>query len=231
VFTGFRKITGEVVRAVLPVILAVTVLQFTVVFMPAVTFVRFLVGGVMVVVGLVFFLQGVKVGLLPVGEAIGSKLPEKGSMVLLLGTAFVMSFAVTAAEPDVRVLAHQVKVVSDGQIPSIILILMVALGVGVFMVFAILRMLFRVPIAYLLLGGYLLVFLLSFVTPSRFVPIAFDGGGVTTGPMTVPFILAFGIGVGAVLGGQKSFAESFGFIGIASIGPIISVMLLGVLFG
>lgn len=230
-FSGLRQTAWEVVKAVLPVTLVVVALQYTLVFMPTVALLRFLAGAAMVIIGLVLFLQGIRVGLLRVGEVIGAKLSETRSPLLLMGTAFIMSFAVTAAEPDVRVLAYQVDVVSGGRPGNLMLILMVALGVGVFMVFAILRVVLRIPIAYMLAGGYLVVLVLSFFTPSKFLPISFDAGGVTTGPMTVPFILAFGIGVTSVLGGRKSFAESFGLIGIASIGPVISVMLLGVIFG
>lgn len=228
---GLRGELKEMALAVVPISVAVLVLQFTFIRMPAETLVRFLAGAVMVIVGLALFLQGVKIGLLPVGSNIGSRLAEYGNVALLLGAAFVISFVVTVAEPDVRVLSQQVDSVSDGHIDKGILIVSVALGVAIFTALAMLRLLLRVPLAYLVAGGYLVILVLSFFAPRGFVPIAMDSGGVTTGPMTVPFLISLGIGFSTVLGGRKSFAERFGFIGLASIGPIISVMILGVAFG
>jgi len=135
------------------------------------------------------------------------------------------------AEPDVRVLAHQVDIASRGAIESNILILAVALGVGFFVSIAILRILLGIPIFYFLTAGYVMVVALSFFTPPDFVAISFDAGGVTTGPMAVPFILALGVGATSVLGGKSTVADTFGLIGLASIGPVLGVMILGVIFG
>lgn len=228
--TELKKVAREAAVAVLPIVIAVSVLQFTLVFMPVVDFVRFLLGSVLVFAGLAIFLLGVRVGLMRMGEVIGAKLPERQSLLLLLGTAFLISFVVTAAEPDVRVLAYQVRAVSGGQVGNLVLVLMVAMGVGIFIVFGMLRIVFDVPISHLFVGGYAAVFILSFFTPPQFVPVSFDAGGVTTGPLTVPFLLSFGVGVASVLGREKTLADSFGLIGLASVGPIISVMLMGVLF-
>jgi len=140
-------------------------------------------------------------------------------------------FAVTVAEPDVRVLALQVDMVSGGQIPGSLLVLTVALGVGIFVALALLRIVLNVPITYLLAGGYGVVIVLSLFTPATFVPVAFDAGGVTTGPMTVPFILAIGLGTASVLRGRSNLADGFGLVGLASIGPIIGMMVLGLVFG
>jgi hypothetical protein len=199
--------------------------------MPWIVFARFLIGALMVMAGLLLFLQGVKIGLLPMGEAVGSELPKRGSIAFLLFFAFLLGFAVTVAEPDVRVLAHQVDFVSHGMVGSNLLIFTVAVGVALFVAMAMLRIVLKVPITWLLAGGYLLILLLSFITPASFVPIAFDAGGVTTGPVTVPFILALGLGTVAVMGGRSSFADGFGLVGLASIGPVIGVMLLGMFYG
>lgn len=228
--SGLRKELRDMALAVVPIVVAVLVLQFAVIRMPAATLIRFLVGAVMVIVGLALFLQGVKIGLLPMGSAIGSRLPEFGSVTVVMGATFVISFVITVAEPDVRVLAQQVDFVSAGQISKSVLVLSVALGVAIFTALAMLRLLLKVPVAYLIAGGYLVILVLSFFTPRGFVPISLDAGGVTTGPMTVPFILSLGIGFSTVLRGGTSFADRFGFIGLASIGPIISVMVLGMVF-
>lgn len=221
----------ESVLAVLPITLVVLLMQIFLLSMPWVSVARFLIGAVMVLAGLFLFLQGVKIGLLPMGEAVGAELPKHGSLLFLLFFAFILGFAVTVAEPDVRVLAHQVDYISEGLIGRNLLIFTVALGVASFVTLAMLRIVLAIPIAWLLAGGYLLILALSFVTPPSFVPIAFDAGGVTTGPVTVPFILALGLGTVAVMGGRSSFSDGFGLVGLASIGPVIGVMLLGLIYG
>lgn len=220
----------EVLLAVLPITLVTTILQVFVIALPIELFLRFLIGAFLVMVGLTLFLQGVKMGLLPMGETIGAELPQKASLPIILLVAFLLGFLVTVAEPDVRVLAFQVDLVSEGAVTKNILILAVALGVAVFVCIALLRIILGVPIAYLLAGGYTMVLLLSFFTPPDFVPLSFDAGGVTTGPVTVPFILALGIGTASVLGGRSSISDGFGLVGLASIGPILAVMILGVIY-
>jgi len=218
----------EVVWAIAPLTLVVVLLQLSIIHMPLVDFVRFLIGALLVMLGFLLFLQGVKVGLLPMGEMVGAELPKRAGLPLILLTAFLLGFFVTVAEPDVRVLSHQVDLVSQGEIGKNLLIATVALGIGIFVCIAMLRIILGIPIAYLLAGSYLAVLALSFFTPPDFVPIAFDAGGVTTGPITVPFILALGIGTASVLGGRSSIADAFGLVGLASVGPVLGVMLLGI---
>jgi len=220
----------EVIQAVVPITVVVVLLQLFLISMPWLLFSRFLIGVIMVMTGMFLFLQGVKIGLLPMGEAIGAELPKRGSMTFLLFFAFVLGFMVTLAEPDVWVLVGYVDTVSEGLVNRYILVLFVALGVGIFVTLAMLRIVLNVPIAYLLAGGYIIILILSFFTPADFVPISFDAGGVTTGPVTVPFILALGLGVTAVLGGRSSFNDGFGLIGLASIGPVLGVMILGIIY-
>jgi len=226
-----KDIFKEVTQAILPISIVVTILQVSIIWMPMSTFLQFIAGVVMVMAGLFLFLLGVRIGLLPMGRAIGSELPNYGSIGIIMIMAFVLGFAVTVAEPDVRILAHQVDFVSNGLIGKNPLIMVVALGVGIFVSLAILRIIIGVPIAYLLAASYAVVLALSFFTSPDYLPVAFDAGGVTTGPLTVPFILAFGIGTASVIRGKSSMSDGFGLVGLASIGPIIGVMLLGVIFG
>ncbi len=226
----FKEGLIEVVQAVLPITGVVILLQVFLISMPWEEFVRFLLGVLLVMAGLLLFLQGVKIGLLPMGEAIGAELPKRGSLFFLLFFAFILGYAVTMAEPDVWVLAGYVDTVSEGMVNRYILVLFVALGVAIFVTLAMLRIVLNVPIAYIFAGGYTLILILSYFTPTDFVPISFDAGGVTTGPITVPFILALGLGVTAVLGGRSSFRDGFGLIGLASIGPVLSVMILGIIY-
>lgn len=225
-----KDIALEMFQAVLPIAVLVVVLMLIFVEGPGYMILQFLVGVLMVTAGLGLFLLGVKVGLLPLGEAIGSELPQRGSLVLLLLFTMFIGIAVTVAEPDVRVLAHQIDAVSDGEISKRFLVTFVAVGVGVFIAIAAARVVLGIPMAYILVAGYLAVFALSAFVPPHFVPISFDSGGVTTGPMTVPFILALGVGLTSVLGGKSSLGDSFGFVALASIGPIIAVMILGVIY-
>lgn len=225
-----KKLLAETAQAVMPITVLVLLLQFSLLSLPFAILARFLVGALMVMAGLFFFLKGVRVGLLPIGQAIGSELPKRVSFGLLLVLAFVLGFVVTVAEPDVRVLAYQVDYVSAGEIGKTMLIFIVALGVGISVSLAMLRIVLGIPIAVILAAGYAAVLILSFFVPPHFLPVAFDAGGVTTGPVTVPFILALGIGLVSVLGGKSAISDGFGVVGIASIGPIISVMILGIIY-
>jgi hypothetical protein len=228
-----KETVSEVIFAILPITIAVIILQVTVIWLPLASFLQFLIGVVFVTLGLILFLLGVHIGLLPIGEMIGSATPKLGKVWFVLLVAFLLGFAVTVAEPDVRVLANYVDTVSDGSIPRSILVYTVALGLGIFLVMAMVRIIYSIPITWMLAGGYGLIFLMLALpqTPAEFVPISFDAGGVTTGPMAVPFILAFGIGVASVLGGKTASNDGFGLVALASIGPVLAVIILGIVFG
>lgn len=228
---NIKDTVKEVVYAIIPLSVVVIILQFTIIGMPMNMFVQFMIGVVMVSIGLILFLLGVHIGLLPLGEMIGSALPKMGKAWLVVFFGFLLGFVATVAEPDVRVLALQVELVSDGIVSRNILIYTVALGVAIFVGLAMLRILLNIPITYLLVGGYGLVFGLAAFTPAHFIPISFDAGGVTTGPMTVPFILALGVGVASVLRGKTASSDGFGLVALASIGPILAVLVLGVIYG
>lgn len=227
-----KEIGKEILQAVIPVAVFVIIIQLILFEEPLLVIAQFLVGVLFVTLGLGLFLLGVKVGLLPLGEIIGSELPQKGTFVTILLAVLFLGIAITVAEPDVRILAHQIDLVSGGEISKNILINFVALGVGIFMVIAVARVFLGIKIKYILIAGYTIIFVLSLFIPPHYVPISFDAGGVTTGPMTVPFILALGVGLTSVLGGGKStMSDSFGYVALASIGPVLAVMLLGVIYG
>ncbi len=224
----FKETTREVVQAVLPLTLAVLLIMFAI-GLNSDLIMSFIMGAVLVILGMVFFLMGVKLGMLPIGEAIGSELPKHNSIIFIVVVAFILSFMATVAEPDVRVLSAMIDSVSDDSITRNALIISIAFGVGFFVSVSMLRIVYGVPIKYLLTVGYLVVIVLSFFTTPEYLAIAYDAGGVTTGPMTVPVILALGIGIVSVLSEKSELSEGFGLIGLASIGPILSVMLMGVL--
>lgn len=223
----------EVIYAILPITILVLVLQYTLIWLPFASVLQFLIGVVFVSSGLALFLIGVHIGLLPVGEMIGSALPKTGKLWMILLFSFILGFAVTVAEPDVHVLSGYVDQVSGGEIGKWVLIFPVALGLGVFVALSMARVIFKISIKWLLLAGYAIVFGLA-ASPwvsEQFVPISFDAGGVTTGPMAVPFILAFGVGVASVLRSDDQAADGFGLVALASIGPLIAVLLLGIVYG
>ncbi|HEU65253.1 MAG TPA: DUF1538 domain-containing protein, partial [Chloroflexi bacterium] len=145
----------EVIKAILPLVLAVVILQFTVIRMPTHVFLQFIIGAVMVIIGMVLFLLGVEIGILPMGKALGAELPKSKSLFLVIGIAFLIGFAATVAEPDVIVLTRQVDEVSRGAIAQNLLIYVIAIGIGFFVAMAMLRILLGFPIAYLLAAGYI----------------------------------------------------------------------------
>lgn len=182
----------------------------------------------MVIAGFILFLIGVRLGMLPIGEAVGSEMSARGSLLFIAVMMFVLSFLVTIAEPDVRVLTTLVDSVSAGMLDRNLLIFVIGFGVSFFMVVSALRTLYGISIKKVLLISYLMVIILSFFTPSEFLAISFDAGGVTTGPMAVPVILSLGVGITSVLSQRTDISNTFGFIGLASVGPILGIMLMGV---
>lgn len=217
----------EVVGPVLPLALVVALLQVTVVKAPGALFARFGLGVVLVMVGLFLFLLGVKIGILPVGEYLGSHLPVRAGLPLMVGVALVLGFTSTVAEPDVRVLGLAVEQVTDGSIGSNSFILLVSLGLAVAFAGAIVRQLTKVRLALVLGLGYgLVLMLLPFVSP-QYVALALDSGSTTTGSLSVPLILAMGIGVARVTA-SSALEEGFGLIGIASMGPVLLLTIVGV---
>lgn len=220
----------ETCVAVLPIcaiviVLGTTVAPLTIGFLGA-----FCAGSAVLILGLTIFLTGADLGIVPAGSFIGAKLTRTRAMPLILGSGLAIGFLITIAEPDLLVLGRQVETVT-GSIPARALILAVALGVGVFSAIALARVLFQIPYRLVIIAGYALVFALASRTDAAFVAIAFDSGGATTGPMTVPFIIALGVGIAAVRGDKNALEDSFGYTGIASIGPIIAVSLLGFFMG
>jgi len=223
-----RETFKEVMQAVAPIALIVLLVLALLIRSSPEELADYILGVLMLTAGIALFLIGVKSGLLPMGEAIGSDLPKHGSIYLVILTAFFFGFLATVAEPDVRVLTNMVELVSNGGIPRDPMIISIAVGVGLFVALAMFRIVLGVPITWLFTGGYAIVILLSFFTSQDYLQIAYDAGGVTTGPLTVPFILALGIGLSSVLAGRSALTDGFGMIGLASIGPIIGIMLMGI---
>ena len=215
----------EAMSSVLPIVLIVLVLCFIVVPAPVSTMLGFLVGAAMLIVGMGLFTLGTDLAMTPIGEEVGSAMTRSKKLWVVMLISFLVGVMITMSEPDLQVLAEQVP-----GIPNMTLIVMVAVGVGLFLVLALLRILLRIRMAYLLLGCYLAVFILAQFVPKNFLAVAFDAGGVTTGPMTVPFILALGLGVSSIRSDQNAENDSFGLVALSSVGPILAVMILSLIY-
>lgn len=219
----------EVIKAVAPLIIIVCVLQFALVKAPSAMFIQFLTGSFLVVVGLVLFFIGIDIGMLPMGRFIGAELPLKGSLILIFVVSFVLGFATTVAEPDVLVLARQMDTISQGAISRKSVLYSMGIGVGFFVAIAMLRIVLGFRLVYLLTAAYLAVIVLSFFAPADFIPFAYDAGSVTTGALTAPVVIALALGLSSVLAGRSSISDGFGLLGFASVGPIIIILIMGMI--
>lgn len=213
---------SESLTSVLPVTVIVLLLSFTLAPMPTGTLMLFLLGAAMLIVGMGFFSLGADMAMMPIGEQMGGKLGGGWRLASVALICFLIGTVVTIAEPDLQVLAKQVP-----SVPDAVIILSVAAGVGLFLVVSMLRTRFGLPLAPTLVGLYALVFGLSIFVPNEFLAVAFDAGGVTTGPITVPFLMALGSGMAGV---QGKDGDNFGMVALCSVGPILMVMLLGVCY-
>ena len=214
----------EALQAVLPIAAIVLVLCFTIAPVSPSILLCFLLGAAMIVVGIMFFTLGAEMSMTPMGERVGAVITKSRKLPVILGIGFLLGFLITISEPDLQVLANQVP-----SIPNRTLILSVAAGVGLFLVFAFLRLI-GISLPKLLVLFYGMIFLLAAFVPKEFLAVAFDSGGVTTGPMTVPFIMALGVGVSSIRGDRHAADDSFGLVAMCSIGPILAVLTLGIVF-
>lgn len=225
----FRSKLQEVFKAVAPLLAVVITLQVGFVHAPFPLFLQFLVGVLLAVVGMVLLFTGIDFGILPMGRFIGSELPKRGSLLLIIGAAFTLGFATTLAEPDVLVLAAQAETASRQEISRPTVLYVTAVGVALFAAFAMARVIFAWPMKYLLAAAYGAMLLLSVVAPPHYLPLAYDAGSVTTGVLTAPVLISMAFGVSAVLAGRSVIADGLGLLGFASIGPVLAIMLLAVL--
>ena len=220
-----KEKVSESVVSVLPITAIVLLLSISIAPLSPAALILFLFGALLLVLGMGLFTMGVDMSMIPMGEGIGAQMSKAKRILIPLLACFVLGFLITMAEPDLQVLAEQVPA-----IPNLVLLLTVSAGVGIFLVVAELRMLLKIPLSYTLLFFYSIIFILMIFTPDIFIPVSFDAGGVTTGPITVPFIMALGIGMASVRSDKNSSSDSFGLIALCSLGPILSVLLLGVFY-
>lgn len=215
----------EAITSVFPITAIVLMLCFTIAPISNNMLVSFAFGAIMLIVGMAFFTLGADTAMTPIGNKVGACITRSKSLWIIVFVSFLLGVIITVSEPDLQVLANQVPT-----IPNAVIILAVALGVGVFLVIAMLRILIGIRISWLLIGFYMIVFLLATQVPKDFWAVAFDSGGVTTGPMTVPFIMALGVGVSSIRSDRHAGDDSFGLVALSSIGPIIAVLVLGLVY-
>ena len=229
---NLRELKDKILEALisaLPITLIVYIMSLTPLFNFSVTeLITFTIGAVLLVVGIGMFNLGADLAMTPMGTQVGSGLSKQRKLGLLLAVCFVLGMLITIAEPDLQVLANQVSAVMNGTV----LIYTVGVGVGAFLVVAILKIVFKKSLSNILMLFYMLLFALALMLAVNdnldLLPMAFDSGGVTTGPITVPFIMALGVGISSVLGDRKSQENSFGLVALCSVGPVMAVLILGI---
>lgn len=215
----------ESLTSVIPITVLVIIISFTILPLPFATMAQFLIGAVLLIFGMCLFTLGADISMIEIGEKVGSHLAKTKKLWFVVIVGFLIGVFITIAEPGLQVLANQTP-----GVPSMMIVLSVAVGVGLFLVVALLRTLFKIKLSTLLIFIYLAMFALAIFVPDYFMPLAFDSGGATTGSMTVPFIMALGVGMASIRTDKGSENDSFGLIALCSTGPIIAIMLLGVLF-
>ena len=211
----------EALASVVPITVIVLILSFTVAPIPTETLLAFLIGAVMVILGIGLFSLGADTAMTPIGERVGAAMTRSRKLWVVAAVGFLIGVIVTVSEPDLQVLAQQVP-----GVPNATLVGAVAVGVGVFLVIAMLRILFRIPLNRMLIVFYILVFALALFVPEDFLAIAFDSGGVASGPMTAAFLLPMAQGACSALGGNI-VTDAFGVVAMVAMTPLITIQVMG----
>ncbi|NLY47001.1 MAG: DUF1538 domain-containing protein [Tissierella sp.] len=219
----------EVMLSVLPITFLVLILNFSIIPIENEMLIRFIIGALLVIFGLGFFLFGANIGITAIGSLMGETIAKsnKASITAILG--FILGFFITIAEPDLQILANQVNIASGGIVPNSLILIVVSIGVGIMVSFGLLRILYGKPLNKLLTITYFIIFILGLNVSEEFLAISVDASGATTGAMTTPFILALGYGTSKLKGGKTSEEDSFGMVGIASAGPILAIMIMSII--
>lgn len=218
----------EVLASVLPVTFIVVILHFTFSPLEPTMLYAFLIGSILVIIGLTIFLFGIDQGLGPIGQDIGSAITYTNSFAIIITVSLILGFFISYAEPDLHILASQVGSVTSGQFNKTLMVVAVSIGLGIMMTLGMLRILRSVRLKYVFSAAYGLIFILSFFSSTDFLAIAFDASGATTGAITVPFMLSLAAGVSAIKKDSKlSEADSFGLVGLSSTGAILGILITG----
>ena len=230
IFYGFTDVLLEVSMALIPLLLFFLFFQVFMLKLPWKKVKDIIIGVILTFIGLSFFLQGVHVGFLPVGREIGDIVGDWEHQWILIPVGFLLGFVATFAEPAVRVLNLEVDKVTGGYIPNKLMLYTLSIGVAISISLAMARIIYGIPLWYFIGPGYLLALGMMIYSTETFTAIAFDAGGVATGPMTVTFILAIALGFSETLEGRDPLIDGFGMIALVALAPILSVLTLGLIF-
>ena len=228
-FLDISHVVVEVLQALAPLVAFFLFFQLVYLKLPGDFVVRMIKGVVLCVFGLILFLQGVQVGFMPVGTAMGEVLGGMDKLWLLIPIGFFLGLVATIAEPAVHILSYEVEKTSSGSIREKTILATLSLGVAVFVALGMGKIIYGIPIHYILVPGYLLALVMMPFCDATFVAIAFDAGGVATGPMTVTFVLAVALGIASAMPGRDPVLDGFGLIALVAMAPILSVMALGII--
>lgn len=229
-FMDMRYVLLEVLQALVPLLIIFIIFQVFFLKLPWEAVLNILKGIIMTFLGLVLFLQGVKVGFLPVGQEIGEILGSTGDRWMLIPIGLLLGFLATMAEPAVRVLSSEVERASSGYIKEKMILYTLSLGVALFVALGMAKIILGISFYYIIIPGYILALVMLFFSDSTFISIAFDSGGVATGPMTVTFIMAIAIGLAESMAGREPVKDGFGLIALVALAPILLMMILGMLY-
>lgn len=231
VFSGFGEVLIEVFWALAPLTVVFLIFQLFFLKLPRERVIRILSGMLLAFWGLALFLQGVYAGFFPVGMVLGETLGALPEIWILVPIGFLLGFVATVAEPAVRVLNYKVAQVSAGYIREKVLLYTLSIGVGVSVALAMVRIIYGFPLWYILVPGYVLALVMVRFSSPNFVSVAFDSGGVATGPITVTFVMTLVVGVAVAMEGRDPLIDGFGMVALVALTPILSVMLLGLMYG
>lgn len=230
IFQGFTHVIQEVTFALAPLTVVFLLLQVFLLKLPKSQLKKIISGIILTFIGLSLFLQGVKIGFLPTGDMMGIKIGSLDYNWILIPIGFLLGFTVTLAEPAVRILNTQVEKVSGGYINKTVMLYTLSIGVGISVALSMVRVIWGISLWYFVVPGYIIALVLTRYISSEFVAIAFDAGGVATGPMTVTFILSMTVGVAKVLDGRNPLMDGFGMVSLVAMTPILAVLILGALY-
>lgn len=230
IFHNIFHVVKEVTFALTPLLLAFFFFQVIWLRLPKKEVVKILKGFALTFLGLILFLQGVFIGFMPVGKFLGETLGAKSYNWILIPIGFILGFVVTFAEPAVRILNTEVEKVTSGYINSKIMLYTLSFGVAISVALSMLRIITGISLWYFIVPGYILAFILTRFVSKTFIGIAFDSGGVATGPMTVTFILTIAVGAATAIDGRDPLIDGFGMISLVALTPILSVLILGYLY-
>ncbi len=222
------RMVWEILRDVLPIVLVITFFQLVILRQPFPNLASVVAGMVLAVIGLFLFTGGLRLGLFPLGESLAYQFARKGSVTWLMVFAFTLGYATTVAEPALFAVATKAQEISGGQLDQFWIRTVVAFAVGVAIALGVLRLILGHPIHYYIIGGYLLIVIVTHFAPREVIGLAYDSGGVTTSTVTVPLVAALGVGLATTIEGRNPLVDGFGLIALASLTPILFVMLYGI---